>query len=124
MQIHDKILGTYSYGYSDYVVTASGPLFSNKLKLFLSGENFFTRDYDPMFYSGNPASFSDGALLDTTKVYDSGLYGGSTSDYQYLKWDGGSVPGRMLERYIYWYCPHGFNQLIKFSSAFPCPKRS
>ncbi|MGE5861452.1 MAG: carboxypeptidase-like regulatory domain-containing protein, partial [Ignavibacteria bacterium] len=116
----DKILGTYSYGYSDYVITASGPLFSNKLKLFLSGENFFTRDYDPMFYSGNPAAFSDGALLDTTKVYDSGLYGGSTSDYQYLKWDGGSVPGRMLERFTF----NGTALLdlkplmIKFSSAF------
>jgi len=97
----DKFLGTYSYGYSDYVVTASGPLFSNKLKLFLSGENFFTRDYDPMFFSGNPVAFSDGALYDTTKVYDSGLYGGNTNEYQYLKWDGGSVPGRMQQRYTF-----------------------
>ncbi len=94
-----KFLGTYSYGYSDYVVTLSGPIYTKKVKLFLSGENYFVRDYAPHFFDSNPATFSDGAAYDTTKVYDTGFYGGSTSDYQYLKWDGGNIPGRMQNRY-------------------------
>lgn len=95
----DKFLGTYSYGYSDYVLTLSGPLVSDKLKVFLSGENKFNRDINPGFFYGNPAAFTDGALLDTTKVHDTGFYGGNTSEYQYLTWNGGNVPGVMDNRY-------------------------
>jgi hypothetical protein len=95
----DKFLGTYSYGYSDYVLTLSGPVVSNKLKIFLSGENKFTRDISPAFFYGNPAAFSDGALMDTTKVYDTGFYSSNTTDYQYLTWNGGNVPGVMDNRY-------------------------
>jgi hypothetical protein len=95
----DKFLGTYSYGYSDYVVTLSGPLGTDKLKIFLSGENKFTRDISPQFFYGNPTSFSDGALLDTTKVYDTGFYSGITDEYQYLTWNGGNLPGVMDNRY-------------------------
>ena len=90
----DKFLGTYSYGYSNYVVTASGPIFTDKLKFFISGENFFRRD-NAQFFESNPAAFSDGALLDTTKVYDTGVYGGSTSEGQYLTWDAANIPGNM-----------------------------
>ncbi len=39
-----KALGTYSYGYSDYVGTLSGPLLSNKVRFFVSAENTFYRD--------------------------------------------------------------------------------
>ncbi len=95
----DKFLGTYSYGYSDYVLTLSGPLVTDKLKVFLSGENNFQRDMNPQFFYSNPAAFSDGALLDTTKIYDTGFYGGSTDEYQYLTWNGGNVPGVMDNRY-------------------------
>ncbi len=95
----DKFLGTYSYGYSDYVLTLSGPLVSDKLKVFLSGENNFQRDMNPQFFYGNPAAFSDGALLDTTKVYDTGFFSGKTDEYQYLTWNGGNVPGVMDNRY-------------------------
>jgi outer membrane receptor for ferrienterochelin and colicin len=95
----DKFLGTYSYGYSDYTLTMSGPIFTDKLKIFLSGENFFQRDHNPQFFYANPTAFSDGALLDTTKVYDSGFYGGRTTDYQYLAWNAGNVPGEMDNRY-------------------------
>lgn len=94
----EKFLGTYSYGYSNYVVTFGGPLFTDKLRIFLSGENAFQRE-TPKFYSANPTAFSDGALLDTTKVYDSGVYGGSTSDYQYLTWGAGNIPGNSNNRY-------------------------
>ena len=94
----DKFLGTHSTGYSDYVLTFSGPVFTDKLKIFLSGENAFFRD-NAKFFEGNPTAFSDGALLDTTKVYDTGFYGGSTSEYQYLTWDAGNIPGNSNNRY-------------------------
>ncbi len=94
-----KFLGTYSYGYADNVFTFSGPVLSKHLKVFLSGENNFARDPNPHFFYGNPTAYSDGALFDTTKVYDTGFYGGNKNDYQILKWDGGNIPGRMRNRY-------------------------
>ena len=121
----DKFLGTYSYGYSDYVGTISGPIISNKVKLFLSGENNFMRDYAPMFFEGNPATFSDGSLWDTTKLYDNGLFGGTKGDSQTLSWNAGNIPGRMQNRYT-------LNGnilldmkplLVKFSSAFTNQRR-
>ncbi len=95
----DKFLDTYSYGYSDYVLTLSGPLVTDKLKVFLSGENKFNRDINPEFFYGNPTAFTDGALLDTTKVYDTGFYSGKTNEYQYLTWNNGNVPGVMDNRF-------------------------
>ena len=94
-----RFLGTYSYGYSDYVLTLSGPLGTDKLKVFLSGENKFNRDITPQYVYGNPVAFSDGALLDTTKVYDTGFYNGNKNDYEYLTWNGGNIPGMMDNRY-------------------------
>lgn len=93
-------LGTYSYGYSDLVLTASGPVptLSDKLKFFVSVENAFQRD-QPKFFSGNPERYSDGALWDTTKVYDSGFYGGSKDEYQILKWGPANIPGNFSNRY-------------------------
>ncbi len=95
----DKFLGTYSYGYNDYTVTVSGPVLSDKLKIFLAGENNFIRDYNPLFFSPNPRAYSDGALFDTTKVYDTGALSGNPKDYQILKWQGGNIPGRMQNQY-------------------------
>jgi hypothetical protein len=95
----EKFLGTHSYGYSNYVFTLSGPIIKDKLKVFISGENAFMRDNNPLFFDANPTAFSDGALLDTTKVYDTGFYGGSTSEYQYLTWNAGNIPGVMDNRY-------------------------
>ncbi len=95
----EKFLGAYSYGYSDYVLTVSGPVFTDKLKLFVSGENYFMRDKTPMFFDANPTAFSDGALFDTTKVYDTGVFGGDKNEYQILKWNGGNLDGRLLNRY-------------------------
>jgi hypothetical protein len=95
-----KFLGTYSYGYSDYVFTVSGPVFTDKLKVFLSAENQFNRD-TPKFFDANPETFSDGAPLATTKVYDTGVYGGSTSDYQYLTWGAANIAGNADNRYTF-----------------------
>lgn len=94
----DKFLGTYSYGYSDYVLTVSGPVFTDKLKFFISGENYFDRD-SRKFFDANPVAFSDGALWDTTKIYDTGIYGGSTKDYQYLTWGAANILGNANNRY-------------------------
>ena len=95
----DTFLDTYSYGYSNYVVTFSGPVFTNKLKLFVSGEGFNQKDRTPTFFDGNPIAFSDGALLDTTRVYDNGLLGGDKTDYKFLSWDAGNIVGRDQNRY-------------------------
>ncbi len=96
-----NFLGTHSYGYSDYVLTASGPVLTDKLKVFLSGENSFVRDYSPMYFYGNPPAYSDGALFDTTKIFDTGAYGGSTSESQILSWQSGNIPGRFQNRYTF-----------------------
>jgi len=40
---YEKRLGTYSYGYSNYVGTFGGPI-TNNVKFFIAGENQFSRD--------------------------------------------------------------------------------
>lgn len=97
----DKFLDTYSYGYQSLVFTASGPLISDRIKLFLSGENFFVRDYSPSFFAPNPTAFSDGELFATTRVFDTGALGGDPTDSQILTWDGGNIPGRFQNRYTF-----------------------
>ncbi len=93
-----KFLGTYSYGYSDYVLTLSGPLFTNNIKLFLSGENNFSRN-NARFWYGSPTAYSDGALLDTTHIFDTGARGGSQTDSQILTWPAGNLLGGARSRY-------------------------
>ncbi len=50
----ETFLGTNSWGYSDYTITASGPvpMTNNKLKFFLAGQNTFWADDDPRFWKG------------------------------------------------------------------------
>ncbi len=87
-----KFLDTYSYGYSDYVVSLGGPVFSDKVKLFVAGENLFQRDNNPWFWSG--ANFG--------YMQDEGQSGGvnsHTGDSAYVSWPAGNVPGRMNNRY-------------------------
>jgi hypothetical protein len=95
----DQFLDTYSYGYSDYTLTGSGPLFTEKVKFFVSGENFFMRDYNPVFFEGNPATYSDGSPWETTYLYDNGIFGGTVGDSAIISWKGGNVPGRFQNRY-------------------------
>jgi len=47
-----KSLGTYSYGYSNYVLTLSGPVYKDKVKFFFAGENRFDRDFRVQFWDG------------------------------------------------------------------------
>jgi hypothetical protein len=67
--------------------------------VFVAVQNQFDRESSPKFFDPNPRAYSDGALFDTTKVYDSGALGGSTSDYQILSWGGGSVLGKFQDLY-------------------------
>ncbi len=49
---NEEALGSYSYGYSDYVLTLSGPLFSDNIRFFAAGENEFNRDWRHTFWEG------------------------------------------------------------------------
>ena len=84
-----KVLGAYSYGYSDYVATISTPLVSDKVKLFVAGENNFQRDRNPTFFSG----------ANLGMYYDNGLEGGTKGDSVNMSWPAGNVQGRMNNRY-------------------------
>jgi CarboxypepD_reg-like domain/TonB-dependent Receptor Plug Domain len=59
-----QFLNTYSYGYSEYVLTASGPIAPsyNNIRFFLAGDNNFQR---------SPSGFYQGA--DFKNVYDPSL---------------------------------------------------
>lgn len=78
-------LGTYSYGYSNYVATLSGPVFSDKVKFFLAGENQFDRDMRVQFWQGfRFENLPDINSPDTVKV---------------LEIQPGNFPGMMRNRY-------------------------
>ena len=85
-----KFLGTYSYGYSDYVMTLSTPIASDNIKLFAALESNFQRDRDNIwFWSGGNFGY----------LYDNGKSGGIAGDSVLMNWNGGNIPGRMNKRY-------------------------
>lgn len=97
-----EFLGTNSYGYSDYVLTLSGPVVADNIKVYIAGENYFIRDFNPQFMDGSPAFWSDGAPVG--KVYDTGVRGGDPithlgGDSATLYWQPGVIPGRFQNRY-------------------------
>ncbi|MFQ5629168.1 MAG: hypothetical protein ACE5I1_10445 [bacterium] len=47
-----KRLGTYSYGYSDYVLTAGGKIFRDNLQFFIAGEREAFGDHYRKFWDG------------------------------------------------------------------------
>ncbi len=49
---NEQRLGTYSYGYSNYILTLSGPIYGDKVKFFVAGENQFDRDTRVQFWKG------------------------------------------------------------------------
>ena len=51
-QQNEKRFGTYSYGYSNYVATLSGPVYFDNIKFFIAGENEFQRDTQVRFWDG------------------------------------------------------------------------
>ncbi len=87
-----KFADTYSYGYSDYVVTLGGPVFSDHVKLFLAGENNYFADNwagGPLFWSG--ANFG--------YLKDGGAFGGQAGDSAHVAWPSGNLPRGMNNRY-------------------------
>jgi len=85
-----KVLGSHSYGYSDYIITANVPV-SSKIKLFGAFNNNFQRDRRIWFWSG----------ADFGYLKDNGLSGGTKGDSAWVKWDEGNVPGRSNNRYTF-----------------------
>lgn len=82
---NQKALNTYSYGYSNYVLTLSGPLFSDKLKFFVAGENQFDRDFRVQFWEGfRFENLADSRSSDTVRA---------------LEVNSGNVPGMGRNRY-------------------------
>jgi hypothetical protein len=65
----DKTLGAYWYGYSDFIATVSGPIFSDKLKFFGLFENNFQNDQGPQAYPGiNLGVISDPSVTPYTAI--------------------------------------------------------
>lgn len=102
-----KFLDTYSYGYSDYVVTVGGPLMSDKIKFFLAGESNFYRDGVNAIINGTFTGISGSNYLSPNfwsganfgYLYDTGLRGGTAGDSALVKWDAGNIPYAMNKRY-------------------------
>ena len=90
-----KFLDTYSYGYSDYIVTLGMPLFTDKVKLFVAGENSFIRDQHPTFWSG--ANF--GYIQSLTDLQGKAVAAGSGGDSALVQWPNANVAGAMNNRY-------------------------
>ncbi len=82
-----NIFDTYSYGYSNYVLTLSGPI-TDKLKFFVAGENQFQKD--------NSVKFWDGFRI--TDIQDDGLLNGDGSLFT-VETKPGNIPGTSQSRY-------------------------
>ncbi|MDZ7315058.1 MAG: outer membrane beta-barrel protein, partial [candidate division KSB1 bacterium] len=68
-----KTLGTYSYGYNVYNLTLGGPVFTDKVKFFVSGEKTYRYDRSPSS-GGHPVldgDFTQEEILYTTQKMDS-----------------------------------------------------
>ena len=88
----EKVLGGYSYGYSDYSATFGGPIVSDKIKFFLAGRNTFQGDptvawWDPVVFD-NLAEDAAGSNPDPNT---------GVPDTFSVNIPGGKVPGRKLE---------------------------
>lgn len=96
----EKFLDTYSYGYSDYTTTISGPVpFTNKkVKFFFAGQNTFQEDRVVRFWKGfdfnHAPSFVDETTfpLVTTNFLDTLKQGLHMVD--------GNIPNASLNRWI------------------------
>ena len=65
----EKRLGAYWYGYSDFVATLSGPIFTDKVKFFGLFENNFINDQGPQPYPGiNLGVISDPTVTPRTEI--------------------------------------------------------
>ncbi|MBT4502706.1 MAG: TonB-dependent receptor [Gemmatimonadetes bacterium] len=68
---NEKRFGTYSYGYSNQVLTASGPVINQKTRAFIALQRS-VENYDPVFWEG----FEFGEAADEDPFIDTGDRGG------------------------------------------------
>ena len=92
-----QFLGTYSYGYSDYALTLGGPVVSDKIRLFIAGENTFQRDPSTVFWTGMDfqglkedaaGSNPDPTLNGAPSVINVALPDGNVPNRQLTRWAG------------------------------------
>lgn len=86
----ETFLNTYGYGYSDYTMTLSGPVGTDRIKLFVAGENQFQRDTHVQFLT--PFHF-------TNLVDESGSKTAVPDTIHVLDYQPGNVPGTMKNQY-------------------------
>jgi outer membrane receptor protein involved in Fe transport len=91
---YEEALGTYSYGYSDYYGTISGPLFTDNIRLFAAGENQFDRDWRVQFWDG--FRFENLADLNSPRVPGTDT---PTDTVEVLEIRDGNFPGQSRNRY-------------------------
>jgi len=86
----DDLGGSYASGYSNTVLTAGGPLFTDKLRFFVAQEISHQQDHNPRFYS--PFSYFD---------QTAGILGLSSRPVEILDviWPGTIAPKNRAERY-------------------------
>jgi outer membrane receptor protein involved in Fe transport len=93
-----KSLGGYSYGYSDYVATVSGPIVSNKIRFFASVENQFYRDQTVRYWDGFNFTGSNAAI---TASEITAAHSTSLPDTLNLAYQAGNLIGGLQNDYTY-----------------------
>ncbi|MCA9733589.1 TonB-dependent receptor [candidate division KSB1 bacterium] len=95
----EKFLDTYSYGYSNYTMTASGPVpgLNNKLKFFLAGDNLFQRDRIARFWNGFDFNNADSYIDENNFPLVTEVFGEVLADG--IHSPDGNIPQTMMERW-------------------------
>lgn len=95
----EKFLDTYSYGYSDYTLTASGPIpyTNNKLKFFIAGQNTFHRDRLRQFWNGFDFNNADSYVDANNFPLVSTTY---NEEFDRIYMPDGNIPHASRNRYI------------------------
>ena len=93
-----KSLGGYSYGYSDYVATLSGPIMSEKVRFFASVENQFYRDPTTRYWDGYNFTGSNAAV---TASEITAAHAASLPDTLNLAYQAGNLLGALQNDFTY-----------------------
>ncbi|MCK9407627.1 MAG: TonB-dependent receptor [Bacteroidetes bacterium] len=89
----ERKFGTYSYGYSNYVMTVGGPLPGvSNVKFFVAGENQFQRDVEVRFWDGFTMKNLPNSKPDA-------LFNGVDKVVPLLEIKPGNIPGQLRNRY-------------------------
>jgi outer membrane receptor protein involved in Fe transport len=102
---YEKFLDTYSYGYWDYTGTLSGPLpiFNNKFKFFLAGQNAFEGDRVARFLEGfdinHTSTYIDANNFPVVTTFNEPGKTKPKTFTEGLHFKGGNVPQASRNRY-------------------------